>query len=339
MKKSIALILMILMASVVYAGDVARKGTTGADQLLIPVGARGIATGGAFVASISGIESIYYNPAGVAVGQKSEAMFNFMNYIADINVSYFAAVANLGDLGSLGLSFKTFDFGDIPVTTVNAPDGTGSTYSPSFMVGGLTYSKIITDRVSVGVNLKVISETIEDASATGFALDFGVQYSFGNNLHLGATVMNIGSNMEYSGNSLTRSTNIPNSTTGARTGVFEVDTEPFQIPSYFELSLAYQYDVNDLNTLNFATTFRNNNVLEDNLNLGLEYGFMNNFFIRGGYNLAVENQDDQVFGFTVGAGVDYPLSNDIALAFDYAYRDVKEFPTENHIFTIKMSMY
>lgn len=330
--------MIVAFTSLSFAGDVARKGTTGADQLLIPVGARGIATGGAFVANISGIESMYYNPAGVAVGEKSEAMFNYMSYIADINVSYFAAVASLGDFGSLGLSFKTMDFGDIPVTTVDNPDGTGANYSPSFLVGGLTYSKIITDRVAIGVNLKVISESILDANATGFAMDFGVQYSFGNNLKLGATVMNIGSNMEYTGESLQQRTSIPGSSLQGGSGNFEVDTEPFQIPSYFELSVAYQYDFNDQNNLNFATRFRNNNVLEDVMSFGAEYGFMNTFFVRGGYDLAFENRDDQIFGFTAGAGVNYEFSNDLGVTVDYAFRDVKEFPTSNHIFTVKLSL-
>lgn len=338
MKKLLALIMIVAFTSLSFAGDVARKGTTGADQLLIPVGARGIATGGAFVANITGIEAIYYNPAGVAVAERSEAMFNYMSYVADINISYFAAVANLGDFGSLGLSFKTMDFGDIPITTVDNPDGTGANYSPSYIVGGVTYSKIITDRVAIGVNMKVINESIIDASALGFALDFGVQYRFGNNLLLGATVMNIGSNMKYDGPSLQHKTSIPGSTLTGLNGVYEVTTEEFQIPSYFELSVAYQYDVNEQNSFNFASRFRNNNVLEDVMSFGMEYGFMNTFFVRGGYDLAFENQDDQLFGFTAGAGVNYEFSGDLGISVDYAYRDVKEFPTSNHIFTVKLTL-
>lgn len=338
MKKLIALLILAIFTSVSFAGDVARKGTTGAEQLLIPVGARGIATGGAFVANMTGIESIYYNPAGVAVNGRSEAMFNYMTYIADINISYFAAVAALGDFGSLGLSFKTIDFGDIPVTTVYNPDGTGANYSPNYIVAGLTYSKIITDRVSIGVNAKLISETIMDASASGAALDFGVQYRFNNNLSLGATVMNIGSNMEYSGPSLKQRTSIPGSSLQGNPGVYEIDTEPFQIPSYFELSLAYMYDFNEQNSMNIASRFRNNNNLEDAFSFGLEYSFMNMFFVRGGYDIATENTDESIFGFTAGAGVNYDFSGDLAVSVDYAFRDVKEFPTANHIFTIKLSM-
>ena len=152
MKKILLLFLVILLAASVYAGDVARKGTTGAEQLLIPVGARGIATGGSFLANVSGLESIYYNPAGLDVTQRTEAMFSYVSYLADINVSYFAVGTSLGDFGSIGIDLKTLDFGDIPVTTVQFPDGDGTTYSPTYLTLGFTYSKVLTDRISIAAN-------------------------------------------------------------------------------------------------------------------------------------------------------------------------------------------
>jgi len=101
MKKII--LILILIATSIYAGDVARKGTTGAEQVLIPVGARGIATGGAFLANITGLESIFYNPAGLDIYPQTEAMFSYVNYLADINISYFSLGTFLGDIGSIGL--------------------------------------------------------------------------------------------------------------------------------------------------------------------------------------------------------------------------------------------
>ena len=91
-----------------------------------------------FLANITGLESIYYNPAGLDVYPQTEAMFSYVNYLADINISYFAIGTTLGDIGSIGFDLKSFDFGDIPVTTENFPDGTGETYSPSFLTIGFT---------------------------------------------------------------------------------------------------------------------------------------------------------------------------------------------------------
>jgi opacity protein-like surface antigen len=337
MKKIIILITLSIFSTSLFAGDVSRKGSSGADQLLVPVGARGIATGGSFHSSLYGLESIYYNPAGLDLVQGTEAMFSYMSYIADINVSYFAASTVLGDLGSIALSFKTFDFGDIPVTTSDYPDGTGKTYSPQFLTVGLSYSKVITDRISVGTNFKFVSETIENTSATGLAVDVGVQYRFNPQFAIAAVVKNIGTNMAYSGQDLQTRTTVPNTTLGAPNGTYEIVAEPFQIPSFFELGLTYKFGFDEQNNLLMGSTFTANNALEDKLNLGLEYSYMNIFFLRGGYNLLMENADQSVYGFTAGAGVDYKFAEDIGVVFDYAYRDVQDFPTANHIFTVKLA--
>ena len=324
------------MSLAVFAGDVARKGTTGADELLIPVGARGIATGGAFLANLTGLESIYYNPAGLDVIPQTEAMFSYMNYIADINVSYFAASTSLGDVGSIGLSIKSLSFGDIPVTTADFPDGTGDNYSPDFIVLGLTYSKVITDRISVGTNVKLINETIVNTTANGFCIDVGVQYRFDSHLSIGASMKNIGPNMKFSGPDLQQTTEIQNTFLGTNNGTFEISTEEFQIPSYFELSATYTYPFNEQNSLALASTYTANNALEDKFLFGLEYSYLNTLFLRGGYNMLVQNMDQSIYGFTAGAGISYQIADQIGVGFDYAFRDVKEFPSANHIVTVKL---
>ncbi len=338
MKKFVTIILLAMFSASLYAGDVARKGTTGAEQLLIPVGARGIATGGAFVSNLVGLESIYYNPAGLDRTSGAEAIFSYMNYIADVNVSYFGVGTSLGDLGSVGLTFKSLDFGDIPVTTAEFPDGEGRTYSPGFITVGLTYSKVITDRISIGTNFKLVNESIENTSATGFAIDFGVQYRFDNHISIGATLKNIGANMQYSGAELQQqSTTINGSAPGSPGGTFEIVAEQFQMPSYFELSASYNFLLDEQNDLLLGSTFVANNSLEDAMNFGLEYGFMKMFFLRGGYNLSLGSDSNSIYGLTAGAGVNYNMGSGIGISFDYAYRDVKDFPTSNHIFTVKLA--
>jgi len=331
-----------MMSVSVFAGDASRKGTTGAEELLIPVGARSIATGGAFLSNVTGLEALYYNPAGLSQGKGTEAMFSITNYLADIKVSYFAIGSNLGDFGSLALSVKTLNFGDIPVTTVDNPDGTGSTYSPGYTTAGITYAKIITDRVCVGVNAKIINETINDVSATGFAVDFGVQYRFPSNLSIGAAVKNIGTNMSFKGNSLQYSTSLAGGNLGSPTANYNIPTEEFQLPSYFELCTAYDFSLNDENKIMVGAAFRNNNVTDDEIRLGLEYGFQNMFFIRGGYCSIVQSTSGPLSnitnGFTFGAGINYGFADGMNFVFDYSFQQVKEFPNPNHTFTVKLSM-
>ncbi len=110
----ITLLTLFLMVEVFASGG-KRNGTAGAQELLIPVGARGLAFQGAYISGITGIDAIYYNPAGLgaSVG-KTEAMFSYMNYIADIGVSYAALSTGFEGFGVIGFSVKSLDFGDIP---------------------------------------------------------------------------------------------------------------------------------------------------------------------------------------------------------------------------------
>ena len=333
MNKKVMFFLLLLTMSV-YGGDVSRKGTTGAELLLIPVGATGIATGGSFAASITGLESIYYNPAGLSKSSGTEVMFNFMTYIADVNLAYFAMSTPIEGIGTVGMFFKTLDFGDIPITTTEFPDGTGINYSPSYMVIGLTYSKAITDRISIGANFKLINEQIINTSATGFAIDAGVQYELSKQLDLAVALKNIGGNMKYSGADLQQTTTIPGTANGSTEGNYEILTEEFQIPSYFEMSLAYKINVSNENKIILASTYTANNALEDVVSVGAEFGYLNTFFLRGGYKYQVENSSDYLYSYSVGAGVNYELVDGLSLKVDYAYRDVAEFAENNHVFSI-----
>jgi opacity protein-like surface antigen len=327
---------LVAFVGAALAGDTARKGTTGAEQLLVPVGARSIATSGAFLSNTIGVESIYYNPAGLAGAGRTEVMFSYMNYIADINVSYFSAGFNVGDIGSFGLSFKTFNVGDVPVTTVDSPEGTGAEFAPSFFTAGLTYSKQVTDILRAGLTVKFINESILSANARGLALDFGVQYRFAGNLSLGVAIKNLGGNMKYEGLDLQQRTDIPGATpTTGGEGLFSPVVEAFQIPSYFEMSTGYEFKAGERNSLMIGTTYRNNNALEDEWMFGAEAKLSKYFFLRGGHDLYMQNRSDSQYNWTFGGGFEYALES-FHVNVDYAYRAVESF-NGNNIVAVKLT--
>jgi hypothetical protein len=193
---------MLVIGSDLFASSGQRRGTAGAQELLISVGSRGTALNGAFTSGIDGIEAIYWNPAGLAVNNHTvQFMFSHQKYLADISVNYGAVSANFEKFGAIGLSIKSFDFGgDIVETTIENPDGTGRTFSPIFITFGLTYARQMTDRIIFGTTIKVISEQIISAQATGYAFDFGIQYFTGlGGLKLGFALKNFGPRMAFSG--------------------------------------------------------------------------------------------------------------------------------------------
>ena len=151
MRSVVYLMLLLCTVSMTALGaNKTRIGTAGAQELLIPVGARGIAIGGSSLVLTNGVESIYWNPAGLAhMDHGVEAIVSEMNYIADIKVTYGAIGIAAGSFGAIGFSVKSIAFGDIPRTTELFPDGTGETFSPTFLNVGATYSKVLTDRISV----------------------------------------------------------------------------------------------------------------------------------------------------------------------------------------------
>ena len=199
------IIVAILLMGVnsIYAGGGVRNGTGGATELLIPVGTRGIAMGGADVATATGIDALFWNPAGAAdMSNSATLLFSHMNYIADIGVEYGAVSANFEGFGVVSLAIKSLAIGNIPVTTVDQPDGTGQTFKPQMMVAGATYSRMLTDRISIGITANYISETLDQVSTTGFAFNAGVMYKdLGdiNGLDFGIVMKNIGPQMQYGG--------------------------------------------------------------------------------------------------------------------------------------------
>src|SRR5258706_4415899 len=85
------------------AGRPDKAGASAAPELLIPVGARSIALGGSSLATVSGIEALYWNPAGLdRSAHGANAMFSHMSYMANIGVEYVAVSNSFAGLGTLG---------------------------------------------------------------------------------------------------------------------------------------------------------------------------------------------------------------------------------------------
>src|SRR5690348_15729383 len=96
--------LLVLAASTAGANSDERKGTSGAAELLIPVGPRGSALGPSVASDVSGAEATFWNPAGLASVQGTEALFSHTEYFANMKVNYAAVAVKAGGLGVLGFN-------------------------------------------------------------------------------------------------------------------------------------------------------------------------------------------------------------------------------------------
>jgi len=338
MCRFLVFVLMILLLDVpnTFAGGQNRAGTSAAPQLSIPVGARYLAMGGAPVAVAKGLEAIYWNPAGLDISERSaNALFSFRSHIADIGISYLA-VSGKFDFGTLGLSIRSFDIGDIPVTTESAPDGTGEIFSPTYFIGGLSYSRQLTDRVAIGVTVNLVSESWARVSATGVAFDAGVQYRnlVGvQGLTTGIAIKNFGPPMQYDGPGLFVQAADPTSQRGVT--FYKVEAGTFELPSVIEIGLAYSRSLDEMNKLEFAGAFQNNNFDFDQYRIGVEYSYNNTFFVRGGY-LVGDAASKQTFiyqNYTLGAGINLVDVGGTNISIDYGFIPVQFFDN-SHVISI-----
>ena len=331
------LFLLIITASTIFADGGVRNGTGAAAQLLIPVGARGIAMSGSSVAGSSGLEALYWNPANLAIEGGTNVMFSQMNYIADIGVTYLGASTNLEGFGSLAFTLKSLSMNDIAVTTVDDPDGTGQLFKPSFLVLGLTYSRLLSDRISVGVTVNYISERIGLVSTSGLGFNVGVSYrnlANINGFNLSMALKNLGPQMKYDGSGLYILSRP--STLERGEANYKMDAMAFELPSTLEIGLSYAYNFNASNMIQLDAVYQNSNYYADEYRIGMEYGLNQSFFVRGGYTFmpTFENKDYNVFGVTAGVGLKYDLGGGTSVKLDYAFRQTKFFDN-NHVISVQ----
>jgi hypothetical protein len=331
---------MALLVGLAFAGPGKRTGTSGANELLIPVGTRSIGMGGATTASSYGIEALFCNPAGAAKMNSGVGIFaSHMQYIADIGVSAAAVSVNIRSLGVISFHLKGLSVGDIPVTTVLTPDGTGQTFAPQFFSTGLTYSNQITDRILIGATATLILENMADVKATGVAFNMGVIYDDVGSipgLSFGVAMKNIGPQMKFAGPGLNVEGTVSNLNRGPY--LYSIEAASFELPSTLEIGLAYRTSLSDDHSITIASAFQNNNYLDDQYKAGIEYSFHNMLFARAGYDYSPQQSDlrENIFGATFGAGLRMDMGS-ADVQFDYAYRSAQIFGG-NHVFSLTVGM-
>lgn len=336
MNKFFSLVLIIFLSQPILAATGGKRGTSGAQELLIPVGGRGTALGGSMIANVFGAEALYWNPAGIAQSPKQfDILFFHQNHLYDIAHVFTGFTAQIGEAGTIGLQVKYLDVGKIPVTTIDQPNGTGATYSPSFITYGVSFARNFTDMITLGATAKLVTEKVMEASAVGFAFDVGLQYKTGvEGLLLGFVIQNIGDNMRFDGESL----NEPNTLYPRRTFLAS-----FPLPTTIQIGISYDYRLDDVNTIVMNGKVQSNSFDTDQYVTGIEYNYNRQLFLRGSYEFHGDAQSDPfgksmfTYDFALGAGVRIQPTDETEVTFEYAFRNSDTF-AGNHGLGIAISL-
>ena len=296
--------------------------------LKIDVGARISAMGGAQASTSGTAFDAFANPAGLAYVEGFDVMANSTSWIADINHYGLAAAYNAGELGTFGINLVWMDYGTfrrtIPVDDLAGFADLGSFTVSEFAIG-LSYARQISDQFAVGGNVRyaeqdlgsvTIFDELQDAdinvnnAVDNIILDFGTTYYTGfRDLRFGMSIRNFSNQSDYY-------------------------NQRFELPLNFDFGVAMDLlqipeDAQSNSELTLAVDWQHPRDFSERLHAGLEYGFLETFYIRTGYKF---NYDEE--GFTAGLGVNYDISAVGTVRADYAYADFGEFFDAVHRITI-----
>jgi long-subunit fatty acid transport protein len=319
-----------------FISDVSKKGTTAAPFLTIGQSARAIAMGSAYVGVVNDVSSIYWNPAGLTKAEGVNVMFDHTMWIADIKYNYLAASYNLGDIGVLGFSFTGSDIGEMNVTTIAKPEGTGETFSATQAAFSIAYAIQLTENFSIGFNPKFIYESIWRMDASAFAMDLGVQYvtPFDDAI-LAMSISNFGTSMKLLGNSnlVLHDLDPLNSGNNGNIPAY-LETNSWSLPLTFRVGVAYSPIRSETHRLMLAVDAMHPSDNYESVNMGAEYAYDDFLFFRAGYkSLFLDNSEES---FSLGFGIKQLLVGSVAFKIDYAYQEFGRF-SDIQKFTLTVS--
>ena len=325
MKSYIKLFLVLLSCGSIFAQN-PNLGTSGAQFLQIPVGARAEAMSGAIVGLTDDATSVFWNPAGIVKVNNVQAHFSYMDWFGLFDFNAASIVYNVGEFGTLAASLVSLSTSEIEITTEENPNGTGRYYDYGDVAIGLSYAKYLTDKFNVGVTVKFINQSIYNESASGFAFDIGTQYKLDfQNLTIAMCMTNFGADMKYDGSDLDILILKDDNYSTSRLIPSRLSTEEYPLPLSFQVGIGFDVFEYDFVKMRGGVDVTHPNDNAERAHFGTEFSFYDRFFVRGGYKYNYDDQD-----FTFGAGANVPLGGS-AIYFDYAYSVYDILPSVHRI--------
>jgi hypothetical protein len=170
-------------------------GTTSAQFLELPVGARAIAMGSAQGAVSGDASGLYFNPATLSTLEGGNITFMHAGYFEESAYQCAALSQNLGRFGTWGLGVQRMTYGEFQDVD-NTGQILGTTFSPNDLGVTLGVGKSFNNRTDGGVAVKYISSKIK-ASASTMAYDFGLRFRANARWAFSASASNFGGGLQY----------------------------------------------------------------------------------------------------------------------------------------------
>jgi hypothetical protein len=319
------IVLVVLYTFVSYSqsfvSDVSKRGTSAATFLSIGQSARAIGMGSAFVGIQNDPANLYWNPAGIASIEGVSLLFDHTNWFADVGYNFLGATYNIEGFGTLGLSLIVSDIGEMDVTTIQQPEGTGQKFSATDLAVSIAYAIQLTEDFAIGFNPKFIYQSIWNMNASTFAVDLGMQYRTPfDGMILAMSISNFGTKMQLEGNTtLVLFDSDPQSSGNNDKIPAFLETNSWALPLIFRVGVAYNPIKSENHKVTLALDALHPSDNYESVNVGAEYTFMNLLSLRGGYKSLFLDSAEETFA--LGFGIQKQIIGNVTLSFDYSYQD------------------
>lgn len=167
---------------------------TGVQYLKMPVFASSEGMGGAYTALPGNPASLYYNPAGVAFGDREEyalaaGQTNWIEGVYKRSVVLLFPTELLSRAYIQGLTFEYFDSGSMDRIS-EAGNVTGS-FSYNDSAVGIAFGGMMGD-LALAAHMRYLFGSVADHSGAGFSMDMGMIFPVADFLNFGVAINNIG---------------------------------------------------------------------------------------------------------------------------------------------------
>jgi hypothetical protein len=276
--------------------DQERLATAGLGFLKINPSARGAGMADAFNSVANDVSSAFWNPAGITHVDKFAWTSSYMQWLVNTQIYAGALVYNTEDprLGFLGLTLVSMIPEEVEETTIFQPTGTGRNIGASNMALGLIYAIKFTNKLSFGVKVDWVRETILDHSLNTIKFDIGTLFYTGfRNVRMAMSLKNLGRNEQYEQVKFWMPLNYYMSIADE---IFGKPGEPAYLTIAAETLYAIDYD--------------------QRYHVGAELWLGNILALRGGYKF---NYDAETY--SIGAGLNYEIMSGRKIMLDISYTD------------------
>ncbi len=186
---TIMAVVVALSPSPVMAAADPNGGAAG-DWLSQYASARSVGLGGAFVAVADEASGVLWNPAGIGRLDRHEVQLGTVRLFEGTSINKLSFAVPNRHLPSFGLTILSLNSGDFEQTNeLNERLGEFSNKDFAFLLSGALN---LSTRWSLGANLKVAHQSIEEFSASGVGADLGVMGELNDMVSLGASLLNLG---------------------------------------------------------------------------------------------------------------------------------------------------